>query len=140
MIVYYFYLVTKSNTIQNKIVTKSKEVAMTRGGYRQKAGRKSTWMSGCKFEETKLIRVPIAISDRVLEIAHKLDSGEIIDLVSNSNNEIVTESIGDNYSQSELIEKGKQIVYDETQVRSKDRSTVRKYFSLLLDVDRELFK
>ena len=53
-------------------VTKSKEVAMTRGGYREKAGRKSTWVSGCKFEETKLIRVPIAISDRVLEIAHKL--------------------------------------------------------------------
>jgi hypothetical protein len=113
---------------------------MTRGGYREKAGRKSTWVSGCKFEQTKLIRVPIAISDRVLEIAHKLDNGEVIDLVSESNNEIVTESIEDNYSQSELIEKGKQIVYDETQVRIKDRSSVRKYFSLLLDIDRELFK
>jgi hypothetical protein len=113
---------------------------MTRGGYREKAGRKSTWVSGCKFEETKLIRVPIAISDRVLEIAHKLDNGESIDLVTESNNEIVTESIGDNYSQSELIEKGKRIVYDVTQVRIKDRSAVRKYFSLLLDVDRELFK
>jgi hypothetical protein len=114
---------------------------MARGGYREKAGRKSTWVSGCKFEETKLIRVPIAISDRVLEIAHKLDSGENIDLVSESKNEIVTESIEDkSYSQSELIEKGKQIVYDETQVRTKDRSAVRKYFSLLLEVDRELFK
>jgi len=113
---------------------------MTRGGYREKAGRKSTWVSGCKFEETKLIRVPIAISDRVLEIAHKLDNDESTDLVTESNNEIVTESIGDNYSQSELIEKGKQIVYDVTQVRIKDRASVRKYFSLLLDVDRELFK
>lgn len=114
---------------------------MTRGGYREKAGRKSTWVSGCKFEETKLIRVPIAISDRVLEIAHKLDNGEVIDLVSESNNEIVTESIEDkSYSQPELIEKGKQIVYDETHVRSKDRASVRKYFSLLLDVDREFFK
>jgi hypothetical protein len=45
---------------------------MTRGGYREKAGRKSTWVSGCKFEQTKLIRAPIAISDHVLEIAHKL--------------------------------------------------------------------
>jgi len=113
---------------------------MTRGGYREKAGRKSTWVSGCKFQETKLIRVPIAISDRVLEISHKLDNGESIDLVTESNDEIVTESIGDNYSQSELIEKGKQIVYDVTQVRIKDRASVRKYFSLLLDVDRELFK
>jgi len=136
----YHNLVTKSNIIYNEIVTKSKEVAMVRGGYREKAGRKSTWVSGCKFEETKLIRVPIAISDRVLEIAHKLDNGEVIDLVTDSNNEIVTESIEDNYSRSELIEKGKQIVYDETQVRIKDRSSVRKYFSLLLDVDRELFK
>jgi hypothetical protein len=113
---------------------------MARGGYREKAGRKSTWVSGCKFEQTKLIRVPIAISDRVLEIAHKLDNGESIDLVTESNNEIVTESEDTNYSQSELIEKGKQIVYDVTQVRIKDRSAVRKYFSLLLDVDRELFK
>lgn len=113
---------------------------MTRGGYREKAGRKSTWVSGCKFEETKLIRVPIAISDRLLEIAHKLDSGESIDLVTESNNKIVTKSMEHNYSQSGLIEKGKQIVYDVTQVRIKDRSAVRKYFSLLLDVDRELFK
>ena len=113
---------------------------MVRGGYREKAGRKSTWVSGCKFEETKLIRVPIAISDRVLEIAHKLDNGESIDLVTKSNNEIVTESEDKSYSQSELIEKGKQIIYDDTQVRTKDRSSVRKYFSLLLGIDRELFK
>jgi predicted kinase len=113
---------------------------MARGGYREKAGRKSTWVSGCKFEETKLIRVPIAISDRVLEIAHKLDSNESIDLVTESNNEIVTESEDKKYSLSELIEKGKQIVYDVTQVRIKDRASVRKYFSLLLDVDRESFK
>jgi hypothetical protein len=113
---------------------------MPRGGRREKAGRKSSWISGCKFEETKLIRVPIAISDRLLEIAHKLDNGEVIDLVSKSNNEIVTESEDKNYSLSELIEKGKQIIYDVTQVRIKDRASVRKYFSLLLDIDRELFK
>jgi hypothetical protein len=51
---------------------------MARGGYREKAGRKSGWVSGCKFEDTKLIRVPVTIADRLLEIAHKLDSGEII--------------------------------------------------------------
>ena len=122
---------------------------MARGGQRDGAGRKSTWASGCGFEETKLIRVPIAISDKVLEFAHKLDSGATIDLETKSLNQIEAKSIEQlelitiqdkSYLQSELIEKGKQIVYDETQVRSKDRGTVRKYFSLLLDVDRELFK
>jgi hypothetical protein len=122
---------------------------MARGGQRDGAGRKSTWSSGCKFEQTKLIRVPSIISDKVLEIAHKLDSGEAIDLETKSLDQIETKSIEQlqlitiqdkSYLQSELIEKGKQIIYNETQVRSKDRGTVRKYFSLLLDVDREFFK
>jgi hypothetical protein len=105
---------------------------MVRGGRREKAGRKSTWVSGCKFEDTKLIRVPATIANELLEIAHKLDSGEAIDSETKSNNEIVTKS--------ELIQKGKQIVTDESVVRVKDRSSVRKYFGLLLDVDRALFK
>jgi DNA-directed RNA polymerase subunit RPC12/RpoP len=49
---------------------------MARGGKREKAGRKSSWVSGCRFEDTKLIRVPSAIADQVLEFAHQLDSGE----------------------------------------------------------------
>ena len=48
---------------------------MTRGGARQGAGKKSSWKSGCKFEQTKLIRVPAAISTQLLEIAHWLDEG-----------------------------------------------------------------
>jgi hypothetical protein len=55
---------------------------MSRGGHREKAGRPSTWKSGCKFSETKLIRVPTAIADHLLEIAHRLDSGETLDLVT----------------------------------------------------------
>jgi hypothetical protein len=55
---------------------------MPRGGHREKAGRPSTWKSGCKFSETKLIRVPAAIADQLLEIAHRLDSGETLDLVT----------------------------------------------------------
>jgi hypothetical protein len=55
---------------------------MSRGGHREKAGRPSTWKSGCKFSETKLIRVPAAIADQLLEIAHKLDAGETLDLVT----------------------------------------------------------
>lgn len=66
---------------------------MPRGGYREKAGRKTTWASGCKFEDTKIIRVPKAISNEVLEIAHKLDAGK------NSKNDLVTKTV------AELIKK-----------------------------------
>jgi hypothetical protein len=105
---------------------------MSRGGFRKGSGRKSTWASGCTFEQTKLIRVPIAIADRLLEIAHTLDNSNILDLETKSKNETVTKS--------ELITKAKQIILDESLVRLRDRSSVRKYFSLLLDVDRNLFK
>lgn len=49
---------------------------MSRGGQRKGAGRKSSWASGAKFEETVLIRVPKRIKDEVLAIAHQLDSME----------------------------------------------------------------
>ena len=61
---------------------------MPRGGQRQGSGRKSTWESGCKFEDTKLIRVPKAIALRVLEIAHKIDSDEAFDLATKSNRQL----------------------------------------------------
>lgn len=55
---------------------------MPRGGHRERAGRKSTWKSGCSFGETKLIRVPQRIAGELLVIAHKLDAGESLDLVT----------------------------------------------------------
>lgn len=55
---------------------------MTRGGHREKAGRKSSWKSGCRYEKTKLIRVPIKLAEKLLEIAHKLDSGESFGSIS----------------------------------------------------------
>lgn len=55
---------------------------MPRGGRREKSGRRSTWNSGCSFGDTKLIRVPRAIADQLLEIAHKIDAGESLDLVT----------------------------------------------------------
>ena len=57
---------------------------MPRGGAREGAGRKTQWVSGCSFSETTVIRIPRAIKEQVLEIAHRLDAGEEIDLVSNS--------------------------------------------------------
>lgn len=131
---------------------------MPRGGRRDGAGRKSTWVSGCKFEDTKLIRVPVAIADRLLEIAHKLDSGIAIGLETeslreeleslkrqvNSQSEArqleLIDNISKHYSLDDLIQKGKDIISDESLVRSKDKSSVRKYFGLLLEVDRDSFK
>lgn len=65
---------------------------MSRGGKREKAGRPSSWASGCKFEDTKLIRVPVAIADRLLEIAHKLDANENLEIVTKLNWELETET------------------------------------------------
>jgi hypothetical protein len=53
---------------------------MARGGARKGAGRKSKWRN----EKTKMIRVPEVLADQLLDIARKLDSGEIIDFASNS--------------------------------------------------------
>ncbi len=57
---------------------------MPRGGRRENAGKKSTWDSGRSFADTKVIRVPTEFTDQLLELAHKLDAGEQIDLVTNS--------------------------------------------------------
>jgi hypothetical protein len=57
---------------------------MPRGGFRENAGRKSEWASGRTFSETKPIRVPREHSDTLLEIAHRLDAGEAIDLDTES--------------------------------------------------------
>jgi hypothetical protein len=69
---------------------------MAQGGKRTGAGRKSTWHSGCKFTETKLVRVPSAIAQQVLEIAHRLDAGETIDFDAQSGHlstDLVTHSL-----------------------------------------------
>lgn len=57
---------------------------MPRGGRRENAGKKSTWESGKSFADTKVIRVPTEFADQLLQMAHKLDAGEQIDLVTKS--------------------------------------------------------
>ncbi|KAB8313850.1 hypothetical protein SD81_014620 [Tolypothrix campylonemoides VB511288] len=63
-----------------------------RGGRRENAGRKPIW----KNKETITIRVPKLIATQVLELAHRLDSGENIELDTESKtskiNEIITKS------------------------------------------------
>ena len=51
-----------------------------RGGKRENAGRKSIWNN----KDTITIRVPRLIAAQVLELAHRLDSGENIELDTKS--------------------------------------------------------
>ena len=50
-----------------------------RGGYRENAGRKSSWQHG----ETQTIRVPKVIARQLIQIARRLDNGEEIELDTN---------------------------------------------------------
>lgn len=59
-----------------------------RGGYRDNAGRKSSW----KHSATQTIRVPKVFAQQLVKLAHKLDNGEAIDIdtkskCSNSDND-----------------------------------------------------
>ena len=51
-----------------------------RGGRRENAGRKSNW----KNKDTITIRVPRAIVFQVIEVAHRIDSGETIEFDTES--------------------------------------------------------
>lgn len=55
------------------------------GGSRPGAGNKYKWRHG----ETKAVRIPIALADKVLEVAKAIDSGEQV------GNESVTQSSGE---------------------------------------------
>ena len=57
---------------------------MPKGGRREGAGRKTAWESGCSFAETTVVRVPKYLKTQILELAHRLDAGEEIELVTNS--------------------------------------------------------
>lgn len=59
---------------------------MSKGGYFPNAerwGRKSGWNDPV----TKVIRVPESIADRVIDIAHKLDRGIVLDSVTETKNQ-----------------------------------------------------
>ena len=63
-----------------------------RGGYRENAGRKSSW----NHSDTCTIRIPKPFAEQLVELARRLDNGEIIDTDTESNyqhNDLVTESI-----------------------------------------------
>ena len=47
-----------------------------RGGKRDRSGRPSSWSTGIRQKDTKVIRVPKYIASQVLKYAHDLDKGE----------------------------------------------------------------
>lgn len=65
--------VSPARIVFYEAVTESKD--MPKGGKREGAGGKPTWKHG----KTKVIRVPIALADEILEYARKLDAGDITD-------------------------------------------------------------
>jgi hypothetical protein len=60
---------------------------MSRGGYREGSGGISTWKQG----KTKTIRVPIALADRLLELARAMDNDDTV-VINLSTVDSVTES------------------------------------------------
>jgi uncharacterized protein YktA (UPF0223 family) len=94
-----------------------------RGGRRENAGRKSNW----KNKDTVTIRVPRAIVFQVIEIAHRIDSGENIGLniesgaegydfdmkSKTSHNEIVTQSNQESQELSSDFETKSIITYNQ---------------------------
>lgn len=52
----------------------------SRGGYRDNAGRKSSW----QHSATQTIRVPKVFAQQLVKIAHQLDNGEAIDIDTKS--------------------------------------------------------
>jgi hypothetical protein len=69
---------------------------MPRGGKRDGAGRPTGWSSGVQFKDTKLIRVPKHLAERLLDIAHRLDEGEDLDYLNDvllKENKTLTEQV-----------------------------------------------
>lgn len=104
---------------------------MARGGYREKSGRKSSWISGCSIDETKLVRVPSKIADLVLKAAHDIDAGYILEkvnLIKDSDNQ-------------DMINRAKLVLNDLKKInKGRDVAASRRAFAMFLDIDEQLLK
>jgi hypothetical protein len=93
---------------------------MVRGGQRHNAGRKSTWESGAKFEDTIPVRVPKNIKNELLDVAHKLDVGEDIIFASNPKIQDIESKLLSLQSEiQQLFEQFKKAQFD-LETKSKD--------------------
>ena len=103
-------------------------------------------LQGCCYEETIAIRIPKTLKGDVLEIAHKLDAGETIDLVTESSNDkilLLQEENQELKYQLETLQKSFDSLYEITQKKQnesdsnnlKDENTTNK----LLEKDIEKY-
>lgn len=93
-----------------------------RGGYRDGAGRPSTWKTG----PTIAVKIPIALKERVIDFARQLDSENL----SNSLLEPVIDNV--TISKIELETIFSELLNDSIITRKgKDKGTVRKVLGRL---------
>ena len=113
---------------------------------RENAGRKSNW----KNKDTITIRVPRAIIFQVIDVAHRIDSGETIELDTESRtaqNEIITQSKQKDQelksdsvtksilSYSQAIEIAKQIILSKKSARMSITQIISKIYQTTLSPD-----
>jgi hypothetical protein len=101
---------------------------MPRGGRRENAGKKSSWGSGRSFAETKVIRVPTEFADQLLGMAHKLDAGEQIDLVTNSGE----------FTQEEVIDLDTKSIQEENEKLKQEMDLLRQQLFQFVDEVKQL--
>jgi hypothetical protein len=109
---------------------------MGRGGERENAGRKSSWVNN----DTTLIRIPKVIKDPLMAIAKKLDRGKSIENETKSNQieiETVTESKLDSVTVSikEIVDRYK----DEYLKITPDNTSWTQAKKLLIDLELSLY-
>ena len=113
---------------------------------RENAGRKSNW----KNKDTITIRVPRAIVFQVIDLAHRIDSGETIELDTESRaaqNEIITQSNQKDQelksdtvtksilSYSQAIEIAKEIILSKKSARISIAQIISKIYQQTLSPD-----
>ena len=76
---------------------------MPKGGVRKNAGARSKWKQG----KTKMIRVPEVLADKILQYAHDLDEGAIIDTEAESKNNYNLVCESESKSESKILDLSK---------------------------------
>lgn len=99
--------------------TKKSQKPDHRGGRRENAGRKPTWNN----KDTITIRVPKLIATQVMELAHRLDSGENIELDTKSksaSNDCVIKSNFSDYENITLAELANHEIIIQSNLESQE--------------------
>lgn len=102
---------------------------MTRGGYREGSGRKSSW----NYSDTQLIRVPKIFAAQLLQIARRLDQGEQLENLAISE-EIDLDSVTESYNQDKLIQIAQDIVADPTIApQAEDKHLIQRALTIFIE-------